>query len=51
MKVYHLKGAEWLGYLETQLLEFPNGKHDDVVDTVSYAGIVIENKNSIVSGV
>lgn len=45
MKVYHLKGAEWLGYYENQLLEFPNGEHDDLVDCASYGGIVVLNKS------
>ncbi|ACZ09685.1 phage terminase large subunit [Sebaldella termitidis] len=29
---------------ERQLLEFPNGTHDDMVDCASYAGIVIRDK-------
>lgn len=49
MKVYHLKGAEWLGYLESQLLEFPNGKHDDIVDTIAYAGIIMAEKSKVIS--
>jgi predicted phage terminase large subunit-like protein len=27
--------APWLGNFETELLSFPNGRHDDQVDTVS----------------
>lgn len=49
-KIYHLKNAEWLGSLENQLLEFPNAKHDDIVDCVSYAALVVadrSNKSSI----
>jgi predicted phage terminase large subunit-like protein len=36
-QVYHLLGADWLDEVETELLNFPNAEHDDVVDTVSYA--------------
>jgi predicted phage terminase large subunit-like protein len=39
-KVYHKKYANWLSEVEEQLLQFPNGKHDDIVDTISYAGIL-----------
>ena len=35
--VYHLEGADWLSELEAELLEFPNGTHDDQVDVISYA--------------
>ena len=35
--VYHLDGADWLRELEAELLEFPNGMHDDQVDVISYA--------------
>lgn len=47
MKIYHRKGAEWLGYLENQLLEFPNGKHDDLVDCVSYGAKVVAEKSKV----
>ena len=36
--VYHRSGAPWLTDLEDELLAFPNGKHDDQVDTLAYAG-------------
>ena len=36
--VYHKAGADWLDACESELLAFPNGKHDDQVDTISYAG-------------
>jgi len=36
-KVYHLRGAEWLGDFEAELLAFPAGEHDDQVDTIAYA--------------
>ena len=35
--VYHREGASWLDTLETELLAFPNGAHDDQVDVISYA--------------
>lgn len=44
-KIYHLKNAEWLGSLENQLLEFPNAKHDDIVDCVSYAALVVADRS------
>lgn len=44
MKVYHLKGAEWLPYYERQLLEFPNSQHDDLVDCASYAGQTVAKR-------
>lgn len=36
-KVYHLRGAEWLGDFEAEALAFPAGEHDDMVDTIAYA--------------
>ena len=39
--VYHLVTAENLDIFELELLSFPNGANDDMVDTASYAGIVI----------
>ena len=35
--MYHLEGADWLSDLEAELLDFPNGMHDDQVDVISYA--------------
>lgn len=35
--------AAWLPELERELLQFPNGKHDDQVDAVSY-GVLVFNK-------
>lgn len=37
--VYHPVQAAWLAAFEGELLHFPNGRHDDQVDTVSYAAI------------
>ena len=39
--VYHRQGAPWLETVEDELLDFPNGTHDDIVDTISYAGIQV----------
>jgi predicted phage terminase large subunit-like protein len=33
--VYLPKSAAWLGEFLTELLSFPNGRHDDQVDSVS----------------
>ncbi|HEY0391050.1 MAG TPA: phage terminase large subunit [Solirubrobacterales bacterium] len=42
-KVYHLRGAEWLGDLEAEMLAFPAGEHDDQVDTIAYAARDLPN--------
>jgi len=39
--VFHLRGAPWLEALETELVAFPNGPHDDQVDVLSDAGDVV----------
>lgn len=36
-KVFFPKGAPWLDEWEHELLMFPNGTHDDQVDTLTYA--------------
>lgn len=36
--VYHLRGAPWLDAWESEYLRFPNGAHDDMVDTGGHAG-------------
>ncbi len=38
-KVYHRADADWIGDVESELLAFPIGTHDDFVDTASMAGI------------
>jgi len=38
-KVFHKLGAIWLDDFEDEILRFPNGEHDDMVDVLSYAGI------------
>lgn len=39
-KIYHPTGAPWLVEAEGELLAFPNGKHDDIVDVIAYASIM-----------
>ncbi len=34
-QVYLLKQAPWLGDLQAELLQFPHGRHDDQVDSIS----------------
>jgi predicted phage terminase large subunit-like protein len=45
-KVYHLLGADYLDEYEGELLRFPTGKHDDQVDTASYAGIQVAQQST-----
>lgn len=42
-KVFHRKGAPWIGTLEEELLAFPYGRHDDQVDAVSMASMEVAN--------
>jgi predicted phage terminase large subunit-like protein len=39
--IYHPLGARWLDDVETELLDFPNGRHDDVCDVIAYAGLIL----------
>lgn len=41
-KVYHNAAAPWLGEFESTLLAFPNGMHDDLFDTLAYAGLLVQ---------
>lgn len=43
-KTYFRFGAHWLNEWEEELLHFPNGAHDDEVDTFSYAEFMISNE-------
>jgi predicted phage terminase large subunit-like protein len=36
--------AKWLHIAEQELLAFPNGKHDDIVDVLSYAAMHVQAK-------
>lgn len=38
MKIVLIEG-EWIGHFIEQLEQFPNGKHDEHIDLISYAGI------------
>jgi len=42
-KVYFPRFAPWYPDARTQLLQFPNGKHDDFVDMVSWGGIYLQS--------
>lgn len=42
-KTYFRFGAHWLTEWEEELLHFPNGAHDDQVDTYSYAEFMVSN--------
>jgi predicted phage terminase large subunit-like protein len=36
-KIFFAEGAQWLAELESELLRFPNGVHDDQVDVLAHA--------------
>lgn len=40
--VYFPDMADWLGELETELLTFPRGKHDDLIDALAYIEQIAE---------
>lgn len=42
-KVYFPRLAPWLGVFETELLQFPAGANDDVVDVFAYAGLLLDD--------
>lgn len=43
-KVYFPKSAWWLERALDELLAFPNGTHDDFVDTLAYIGLGLESQ-------
>lgn len=43
-QVWHPKEADWLEDFENEISTFPNAKHDDQFDCISYAGIVAAKK-------
>jgi len=45
-RVFHRLGARWLDQVEDELLAFPSGEHDDVVDTIAYAGIILAEEQA-----
>lgn len=40
--VYWPQSAPWLAEAREELLTFPHGTHDDIVDAVAYAGILLD---------
>ncbi len=40
-QVFMPENAPWLGDAENELLTFPNGAHDDIVDNLSYAAVEV----------
>jgi predicted phage terminase large subunit-like protein len=38
-RIFHPRGRHWVDDLESELLVFPNGAHDDQVDVISYAAL------------
>jgi len=47
--VYHMAHAPWLDEWEEELAAFPNGPHDDQVDTASYAAITLASMDTYMS--
>ena len=41
-QMYLPDGAPWLGEYEHELLSFPRGSHDDMVDVTSYAAVEVQ---------
>jgi len=46
-KIYFLKGAEWLPELQKELYKFPKASHDDMVDALSLASIVVRSRGPL----
>lgn len=38
-RVFHPRGRSWVDDMESELLVFPNGAHDDQVDVIAYAAL------------
>lgn len=49
-KVFHLRGAPGIDSLESELVAFPNGQHDDQVDAAVYAADLTSVEFSFVAG-
>ena len=45
--VFFPREAIWFSDLEKELLQFPNGEHDDQVDSLAYAVLESARKNTI----
>ena len=48
--VFWPRHASWLGEWEAELLLFPNARHDDQVDTLSYASLEVAKRRVDLSG-
>lgn len=44
-QVWFPKDAPWLPVVESELIEFPNGRHDDTVDAIAYIAIEAGKRN------
>ncbi len=44
-QVWFPQGKDWLPILETELIEFPNSRHDDTVDTLAYIAYEAGRRN------
>lgn len=42
-RIFHPQGAFWMSDVESELLQFPWGAHDDIVDCISYAAIKVQD--------
>ena len=42
-RVFFERGASYLEALEGELTAFPAGRHDDIVDVISYAAVEVAN--------
>lgn len=46
-KIYFLKGASWLPELQKELYKFPKAAHDDMVDALALASIVVRSRGPL----
>jgi predicted phage terminase large subunit-like protein len=46
-KIYFLKGAAWLAEFQKELYKFPMAAHDDQVDALSLASIVVRSRGPL----
>lgn len=46
-KIYFLEGADWLPELQKELYKFPRASHDDQVDALSLASIVVRSRGPL----
>ena len=49
--VFWPRHASWLGEWEAELLLFPNARHDDQVDTLSYAALEVSKRRRTFEGI